>query len=209
VNPVSRSRARRSERGAAAVERSRSRNGTRLNSLQWMVRLVADRRRRTASLPGRHGRIRCPGRHETPINTGTRVNYPALPRSGLLVPRLLRARLPGSVSELASKGTAVLAFAGGFPSLRKRWGVSPGLIKNLSFYATECLVRQCRHVYQLQRGCRNISLRASRSRTTQTYAPSKTGSTISSSTARMSPLRILTPARVSRLNQSRNRVVGP
>jgi len=44
------------------------------------------------------------------------VNYPTLPRSGLLAPRLLRVELPVSVSELASdEDTAAPDSAGGFP----------------------------------------------------------------------------------------------
>ena len=45
------------------------------------------------------------------------MNYPDLPRSGLLGPRLLRSGLPVSVSELASAvDTAAPDSAGGFPS---------------------------------------------------------------------------------------------
>ena len=44
------------------------------------------------------------------------MNYPALLRSGLPAPRLLRTGLPVSVSELASDvDTAALDSAGGFP----------------------------------------------------------------------------------------------
>ena len=44
------------------------------------------------------------------------VNYPTLPRSGLLAPRLLRVGLPVSVSERAGTGpTAVPDSAGDFP----------------------------------------------------------------------------------------------
>ena len=45
------------------------------------------------------------------------MNYPALPRSGLPAPRLLRTGLPVSVSELVPDvDTAVPDSAGGFPS---------------------------------------------------------------------------------------------
>jgi len=45
------------------------------------------------------------------------VNYPALPRSGLLAPRLVRTGLPVSASELLSDvDTAVPDSAGDFPS---------------------------------------------------------------------------------------------
>jgi len=52
-----------------------------------------------------------------PSTGAMRVNYPDLPRSGLLGPRLLRSGLPVSVSELASDvDTAVPDSAGDFPS---------------------------------------------------------------------------------------------
>ena len=44
------------------------------------------------------------------------MNYPDLPRSGLIGPRLLRSGLPVSLSELAGTGpTAAPDSAGGFP----------------------------------------------------------------------------------------------
>ena len=54
---------------------------------------------------------------QTPRRDVTDVNYPALPRSGLPAPRLLRTGLPVSVSVLVPDvGTAVPDSAGGFPS---------------------------------------------------------------------------------------------
>jgi hypothetical protein len=45
------------------------------------------------------------------------VNYPALPRSGLPAPRLLRTGLPVSVSEcIPDVGTGIPDSAGDFPS---------------------------------------------------------------------------------------------
>jgi len=81
-------------------------------------------------------------------------------------------------------------------------GVTSNLTKYSSFHAAKRLVRQCQHVHQLQKGCRNISLRASRSKMTQTCALSKTGLTIFLNTAKTSPQRTSTPARVS-TSQSR------
>ena len=75
-------------------------------------------RRRSAGDPppmARHTasrqRPRTDRRHERRV-----VNYPTLPRSGLLAPRLLRVGLPVSVSKLASVvDTAAPDSAGGFP----------------------------------------------------------------------------------------------
>ena len=80
------------------------------------------RDRSRSSPPGRWidvvSRLRfSPWRREDGTELRENVNYPALPRSGLPAPRLLRTGLPVSVSEfIPDVGTGIPDSAGDFPS---------------------------------------------------------------------------------------------